>query len=231
MDATCTHGRHHFVKPCSPSRSCKTWSNSVSLQGKGIPARVYIKPTFNPYLPPASRPSSRRSPSFVITLRFDSSAVKVVPLLVIVLSRAKRPHHHYNLAYYRHIHLSTMLFYTTLADVIAKTATFLSAAHLLDKVLTRLCECVWTRMNELSLICAINSGDAAVRCRHSIARTNLWPRCGRYTRYSTSKSQGDMARMYETGRSTMFDLLEGNCISISRLMVYFVQYAPKLVIC
>jgi len=62
----------------------------------------------------------------------------VVPLLVIFLSRAERPHHHYNSAYYRHIHLSAMLLYTAVADVIAKTATFLSAAHLLDRVLTRL---------------------------------------------------------------------------------------------
>jgi len=62
----------------------------------------------------------------------------VVPLLVIVLSRAERPHHHYNSVYYRHIHLSTMILYTPVADVIAKTAMFFSATHLLDRVLTRL---------------------------------------------------------------------------------------------
>jgi hypothetical protein len=64
----------------------------------------------------------------------------VDPLLVVVLSRAERPHQHHNTAYYRHLHLSTMLLYTALADAIAKTATLFSAAQLLDRVLTRLCE-------------------------------------------------------------------------------------------
>jgi len=62
----------------------------------------------------------------------------VVPLLVVVLSRAERPHHHHNTVYYRHVHLYTMLLYTTLADAIAKTATLFSAAQLLDRVLARL---------------------------------------------------------------------------------------------
>jgi hypothetical protein len=64
----------------------------------------------------------------------------VVPLLVVIISRVERPHHHHNTAYYRHFHLSTMILYTALADALAKTKTILSAAQLLDRVLTRLCE-------------------------------------------------------------------------------------------
>ncbi len=37
-----------------------------------------------------------------------------------------------------------MLLYTAVVDVIAKTATLFSAAHLLDRVLTRLGELSWT---------------------------------------------------------------------------------------
>ena len=64
----------------------------------------------------------------------------MVQLLVVVLSRAERPHHYHNSAYYRHVHLSTMILYTKLADAVAKTATLFSKAQLLDRVLARLGE-------------------------------------------------------------------------------------------
>jgi hypothetical protein len=64
----------------------------------------------------------------------------VIPLLLLALSRAERPQRHHNTAYYRHFCFSTMLLYTALADVIAKTATLFSEAQFLDRVLARLCE-------------------------------------------------------------------------------------------
>lgn len=63
----------------------------------------------------------------------------MIPSLVVtIISRAERPHRHHNTAYHRHIHLSTMFIYTAVVGAVSKTATLLTSAHLLDRVLTRL---------------------------------------------------------------------------------------------
>ena len=130
----------------------------------------------NPYLP-ASLP---RHPPTALTTPSGPSR-KVVPLLFVVLSRAERPHR----AYYRHYRLPTMLLYTALADLIAKTATLFSEAQLFDRVLARLCELNLTRFacivtKNFSLIRAVNSSHTAVRCWHRIESRIPRPRCSRY---------------------------------------------------
>lgn len=62
----------------------------------------------------------------------------MIPLLLLVLSRAERPQRHHNTPYYRHFRFSTMLLYTALADVLTKTAALFSEAQLLDRMLARL---------------------------------------------------------------------------------------------